>query len=43
MGACAQLPRCNAGGDLGELMPAVSDVETQLRDAEERIWGTQGY
>jgi hypothetical protein len=28
---------------LRELMPAVSDVETQLRDAEERIWGTQGY
>jgi ketosteroid isomerase-like protein len=27
---------------LRELMPAVSDVETQLRDAEERIWGDTG-
>jgi ketosteroid isomerase-like protein len=27
---------------LRELMPAVSDVETQLRDAEERIWGETG-
>jgi len=27
---------------LRDLMPAVSDVETQLRDAEERIWGDTG-
>ncbi len=27
---------------LRELMPAVRDVETQLRDAEERIWGDTG-
>ena len=27
---------------LRELMPAVSDVATQLRDAEERIWGETG-
>jgi ketosteroid isomerase-like protein len=27
---------------LRELMPAVSHVETQLRDAEERIWGDTG-
>jgi len=27
---------------LRELMPAVTDVATQLRDAEERIWGDTG-
>ncbi len=27
---------------LRELMPAVSDVGTQLRDTEERIWGETG-
>ena len=27
---------------LRELLPAVSDVTTQLRDAEERIWGDTG-
>ena len=28
---------------LREVITAVSDVGTQLRDAEERIWGRQGY
>ena len=27
---------------LREVIPAVSDVETRLRDAEERIWGDTG-
>ena len=28
---------------LREVITQVSGVETQLRDAEERIWGKQGY
>jgi len=32
----------DVGNYLRELMPAVSDLETQLRDAEERIWGDTG-
>jgi ketosteroid isomerase-like protein len=34
--------RGDVGNYLRELMPAVSDLETQLRDAEERIWGDTG-
>ena len=34
--------RGDVGNCLRELMPAVSDVKTQLRDAEERIWGDTG-